>query len=55
MRGTVLYGPGDIRFDDCETPKIAEPTGASIRISRTWDQNPRGALVTGRGATKGHS
>ncbi len=35
MRGTVLYGPGDIRFEDCETPKIIEPTDAIIRIAVT--------------------
>jgi threonine dehydrogenase-like Zn-dependent dehydrogenase len=35
MRGTVLYGPRDIRFEDRETPKIVEPTDAVIRISRT--------------------
>src|SRR3954467_14802789 len=35
MRGTVLYGPGDIRFEDRETPKIEEPTDAVIRIAAT--------------------
>lgn len=35
MRGTVLYGPGDIRFEDRETPKIVEPTDAIVRISLT--------------------
>src|SRR5260221_14795921 len=35
MRGTVLYGPRDIRFEDRETPKIMEPTDAVIRISLT--------------------
>src|SRR5882672_5709664 len=35
MRGTVLYGPRDIRFEDRETPKIIEPTDAIIRISLT--------------------
>jgi threonine dehydrogenase-like Zn-dependent dehydrogenase len=35
MRGAVLYGPRDIRFEDRETPKIVEPTDAVIRISRT--------------------
>jgi threonine dehydrogenase-like Zn-dependent dehydrogenase len=35
MRGTVLYGPGDIRFEDRETPKIIEPTDAVIRIPAT--------------------
>jgi threonine dehydrogenase-like Zn-dependent dehydrogenase len=35
MRGTVLYGPHDIRFEDRETPKIVEPTDAILRISLT--------------------
>ena len=35
MRGTVLYGPRDIRFEDREAPKIAEPTDAIIRITLT--------------------
>lgn len=35
MRGTVLYGPGDIRFEDRETPKILEPTDAVIRMAAT--------------------
>src|SRR3954465_13507010 len=35
MRGTVLYGPGDIRFEDRETPTIEEPTDAVIRITAT--------------------
>ena len=35
MRGTVLYGPRDIRFEDRETPKIDEPTDAVIRIAAT--------------------
>src|SRR5438045_6343978 len=35
MRGTVLYGPRDIRFEDRETPKIVEPTDAVIRIAAT--------------------
>ena len=35
MRGAVLYGPGDIRFEDRETPKIIEPTDAVIRIAVT--------------------
>ncbi|MFT3784850.1 MAG: alcohol dehydrogenase catalytic domain-containing protein [Tepidisphaeraceae bacterium] len=33
MRGTVLYAPGDIRFEDCEMPRIEKPTDAVIRIS----------------------
>src|SRR5437762_2051812 len=35
MRGAVLYGPRDVRFEDRETPRIEEPTDAVIRISRT--------------------
>src|SRR3954471_8190080 len=35
MRGTVLYGPRDVRFEDRESPKIVEPTDAIIRISLT--------------------
>src|SRR5207248_1929719 len=35
MRGAVLYGPGDIRFEDRETPKIVEPTDAIVRITLT--------------------
>src|SRR5438309_1163686 len=35
MRGTVLYGPGDIRFEDREAPKIEQPTDAIIRIVAT--------------------
>src|SRR3954467_3351616 len=35
MRGTVLYGAWDIRFEDREMPKIMEPTDAVIRIAAT--------------------
>jgi threonine dehydrogenase-like Zn-dependent dehydrogenase len=35
MKGTVLYGPGDIRFEDREDPKIIEPTDAVIRMAAT--------------------
>src|SRR5438094_210002 len=35
MRGAVLYGPRDIRFEDRETPRIVEPTDAVIRIAAT--------------------
>jgi threonine dehydrogenase-like Zn-dependent dehydrogenase len=35
MRGTVLYGPGDIRFEDREMPRIEQPTDAVIRIAAT--------------------
>src|SRR5213082_747561 len=35
MKGTVLYGPRDVRFEERETPKIEKPTDAVIRISAT--------------------
>ncbi|MGE3151323.1 MAG: zinc-dependent alcohol dehydrogenase family protein [Nitrospiraceae bacterium] len=35
MKGTVLYGPGDIRFEDRESPRIEEPTDAVIRLAAT--------------------
>ena len=35
MKGTVLYGSGDVRFEDCETPKIIEATDAVIRMTAT--------------------
>jgi threonine dehydrogenase-like Zn-dependent dehydrogenase len=35
MRGAVLYGPGDIRFEDREMPRIEKPTDALIRIAAT--------------------
>ena len=35
MRGAVLYGTRDVRFEERETPKIMKPTDAIIRISAT--------------------
>jgi threonine dehydrogenase-like Zn-dependent dehydrogenase len=35
MLGTMLYGPRDIRFEERESPKIAEPTDAIVRVSAT--------------------
>jgi threonine dehydrogenase-like Zn-dependent dehydrogenase len=35
MKGTVLYGPHDVRFEDREMPKIVEPTDAVIRMAAT--------------------
>jgi len=35
MRGAVLYGPGDIRFEERAEPKIVEPTDAVIKIAAT--------------------
>src|SRR5438876_2054257 len=33
MRGAVLYGPRDVRFEEREVPKIIKPTDAIIRVS----------------------
>jgi threonine dehydrogenase-like Zn-dependent dehydrogenase len=35
MRGTVLYGPRDVRFEERDTPTINKPTDAIIRIAAT--------------------
>jgi threonine dehydrogenase-like Zn-dependent dehydrogenase len=35
MRGAVLYGPRDVRFQERDVPKIMKPTDAIIRISAT--------------------
>ena|SRR2546422_11430795 len=35
MRGAVLYGSRDLRFEERETPKIIKPTDAIIKISAT--------------------
>ncbi len=35
MRGTVLYGPRDVRFEERPDPTIIEPTDALIRLPAT--------------------
>src|SRR5438876_5690081 len=35
MRGAVLYGPRDVRFEERPAPKIIEPTDAVIKMSAT--------------------
>ena len=35
MKGALLYGPRDVRFEDRSTPKIVEPTDAIVRTSAT--------------------
>ncbi|HEX3843153.1 MAG TPA: zinc-dependent alcohol dehydrogenase family protein [Steroidobacteraceae bacterium] len=35
MRGTMLYGPRDIRFEERGDPKILEPTDAILKLSAT--------------------
>src|SRR5439155_299749 len=33
MKGAVLYGPRDIRFEERDAPRIVEPTDAILRLS----------------------
>ena len=35
MKGAVLYGPRDVRFEERDAPKIIKPTDAVIRMSAT--------------------
>ena len=35
MKGAVLYGPRDVRFEERSTPKIVEPTDAIVKTSAT--------------------
>ena len=35
MRGTMIYGPRDIRFEDRADPRITNPTDAILRLSAT--------------------
>jgi threonine dehydrogenase-like Zn-dependent dehydrogenase len=35
MRGAILYGPRDVRFEEQDTPRITEPTDVVIRLSAT--------------------
>lgn len=35
MRGAILYGPRDVRFEERDAPKILNPTDAVIRMSAT--------------------
>lgn len=34
MRGTVMYGPRDVRFEERPDPQIIEPTDAIFRQRR---------------------
>lgn len=35
MLATVLHGPGDVRYEHVEDPKILKPTDAIIKLSAT--------------------
>src|SRR3954462_6942931 len=59
MRGAILYGPRDIRFEDRPDPKIIEPTDAILKITATcvcgsdlWPY--RGIDAPGRPVPMGH-
>jgi threonine dehydrogenase-like Zn-dependent dehydrogenase len=59
MRGAVLYGPRDVRFEERDAPKIVKPTDAIIRLSATcvcgsdlWPY--RGVNPTARPTPMGH-
>src|SRR2546430_11090346 len=59
MRGTVLHGPRDIRFEDRPEPTIIQPTDAIVRLSATcicgsdlWPY--RGIQSIGRPTPMGH-
>ncbi|ORA12137.1 DUF3072 domain-containing protein [Mycobacterium arosiense] len=57
MRGAVIYGAGDVRFEDLPEPEIVAPTDAVIRTTATclcgsdlWDYrgiNPVAEPMTG--------
>ena len=59
MRGAILYGPHDVRFEERDAPKITKPTDAIIRMSATcvcgsdlWPY--RGANPTTQATPMGH-
>jgi threonine dehydrogenase-like Zn-dependent dehydrogenase len=59
LRGTLIYGPGDVRFEQREDPKIIEPTDAVITMSATcvcpWDlREYRGAVRVSDPMPAGH-
>jgi threonine dehydrogenase-like Zn-dependent dehydrogenase len=59
MKGTILHGPGDIRFEDVPDPKLEKPTDAIIRIAATCvcgsDLWPYRGIQQGAGPTRmGH-
>ena len=33
MRGALMYGPGDVRVEERDEPRIVEPADAIIRVS----------------------
>ena len=35
MRGVVMYGPGDVRVEERDDPRIEQPSDAVIRLAAT--------------------
>src|SRR5437868_13821189 len=59
MKGAILYGPYDVRFEERKDPSIIEPTDAILRLSATCvcgsDLWPYRGIDTGDGpAPMGH-
>jgi threonine dehydrogenase-like Zn-dependent dehydrogenase len=59
MKGAVLYGPHDVRFEERQDPTISEPTDAILRMAATcvcgsdlWPY--RGIEAPGRPTPMGH-
>jgi threonine dehydrogenase-like Zn-dependent dehydrogenase len=59
MKGAMLYGPHDVRFEERESPRITKPTDAIIRIAATcvcgsdlWPY--RGIQTTAQPTPMGH-
>ena len=55
MKGTVLYGPRDVRFEERDAPTIIETTDANIRLLATcmcgndlWPDAPMESSKTGQ-------
>jgi threonine dehydrogenase-like Zn-dependent dehydrogenase len=59
MRGAIIYGPRDVRYEERPDPKIVEPTDAIIRVTATcvcgsdlWDY--RGINLITKPTPMGH-
>ena len=44
MRGAVIYGKGDVRFEERAAPAITQPTDAVIKLSATASKAPQERL-----------
>ncbi len=48
MRGTMLYGPRDVRFEESPDPTIVESTDVVVRLSVACVVRVRGAVRSDR-------